>query len=175
MTEAGDAGHLDLVTGEFLPGEAAPLTSSPSGTVTRITSGMVTFDAGPAIVGEAKEVVWAKWRAAAFVKAARAAVFREWAVRGAIEHGGPVTLDAGPEAPSREPGNRRARRAAKARARGHRRGAEPFLGTIEAVEHGVLHVRMPDGALERLEVHDPEGWFVVGGIVTIGGAKARTR
>lgn len=35
-----------------------------------------------------------------------------------------VTLDAGPVvAPSREPGNRRARRAAKARARGHRRGA----------------------------------------------------
>lgn len=90
-----------------------------------------------------------------------------------------VTLDAGPVVvPSREPGNRRARRAAKARARGHRRGAlddRGALGTIEAAEHGVLHVRMPGGALERIEVHDPEGWFVVGGIVTIGGAKAGVR
>lgn len=54
-----------------------------------------------------------------------------------------------------------------------RRGDE--LGTIEAVEHGVLHVRMPDGALERIEVHDPDGWFVEGGVVTIGGVKARAR
>lgn len=40
------------------------------------------------------------------------------------------------------------------------------LGVV-AAEHGVLHVRMPDGALERVKVHDPEGLFVVGGLVTV--------
>lgn len=69
---------------------------------------------------------------------------------------------------------RQARHIAHVRAAARaRRGDE--LGTIEAVEHGVLHVRMPDGALERIEVHDPEGWFVVDGIVSIGGVKARAR
>lgn len=102
--EAGEAWHLDLVTGEFLPGEAPPLTSGPSGTVTRITSGTVTFDAGPA---------WA--RAAAFVKAARDATIHEWVTRGAIEHGWPVE---GPAAPgASRASNRRERRAAAARAR----------------------------------------------------------
>ena len=129
------------------------------------------------------------WRAAALVKAARAATIREWVVRGAIEHGWPVN----PVAELKpKPGNRRTRRSAKARARGHVRGAEPFLvptkppkavglperadlGTIVAIEPGVLHVRTPNGTAARIELaaDDTEGWYVVGGVLTVAGVKAR--